>query len=91
MPAKKQQDQPAAEVKEDHRPQNAAIGKQVLRVLGQPANLCRVQVWRLWEDHYRVNVLVGELATTRVAHSYFLVTDSGGNIVASTPAITRQY
>jgi len=91
MPAKKQSEQPATELKENQQAQNAEIGKHVLRVLGQPANLCRIQVWRLWEDHYWVNVLVGELATTRVAHSYFLVTDGGGNIVASTPEIKRQY
>jgi hypothetical protein len=28
---------------------------------------------------------------TKVAHSYFLVADSDGNIVASTPKITKQY
>jgi hypothetical protein len=39
-----------------------------------------------------VNVLVGaEAASAKVAHSYFLVADLDGNIVESTPTITRRY
>ncbi len=76
----------------DHPPQNAVIGGQVLRALGQPGDLHRVEVRPLWEGHYRVNVLVGpDAASVRVAHSYFLVTDGGGTIQAATPPITRQY
>ena len=76
----------------DHAQQNAAIGGQVLRALGQPSDLHRVEVRSLWEDHYRVNVLVGlDAASVRVAHSYFLVTDGKGTIEAATPPITRQY
>jgi hypothetical protein len=38
-----------------------------------------------------VNILVGlDAASVKVAHSYFLVADSDGNILASTPKITRQ-
>ena len=37
----------------------AVIGKHVLRALGEPGNLLRVEVRRLWADHYRANVLVG--------------------------------
>jgi hypothetical protein len=51
-----------------------------------------VQVRSLWGDHYRVNVFVGpDPAMAKVAHSYFLVADGDGNILASTPTITRQY
>jgi len=32
-----------------------------------------------------------DAASVRVAHSYFLVADSNGNIVTSTPKITRHY
>jgi hypothetical protein len=70
----------------------ALIGEWVLRTLGKPHGLRGVQVRHLWEDHYRVNVLVGQdAASARVAHSYFLVADQEGDISASTPEITRQY
>ena len=89
----KQQDQQLADQEKQERQQlSAAIGKQVMRTLGQPGDLHSVQVRHLWEDHYRVNVLVGADATSaRVANSYYLVADSEGNIIASTPEITRQY
>jgi hypothetical protein len=46
----------------------------------------------LWEDHYRVNVLVGfDAASTRVAHSYFLVVDSAGKVLTTTPTLRRHY
>jgi hypothetical protein len=71
---------------------NTLIGAQVIRTLGEPTGLHTVQVRRLWEDHYRVNVFVGVDATTaKVAHSYFLVADGDGNVIASTPEITRRY
>jgi hypothetical protein len=70
---------------------HAAIGGHVLQALGQPGGLYQVDVRPLWEDHYRVNVLVGaDAASARVAHSFFLVT-GGGKILASTPKITLQY
>ena len=68
------------------------VGGHVLRLLGKPADLHKVQVRHLWEDHYRVNVLVGEdAACIKFAHSFCLVADDAGNILASTPQITRQY
>jgi hypothetical protein len=75
------------------RPQlEATIRGHVVHALGQPGDLQRVQVRSLWGDHYRVNVFVGpDAATAKVAHSYFLVADGDGNILASTPTITRQY
>jgi hypothetical protein len=75
-----------------HHHLNGAISKQVLLGLGQPQGLHLVQVRFLWEDHYRVNVFVGvDAASAKVAHSYFLVADSAGNILASTPKITSRY
>jgi hypothetical protein len=51
-----------------------------------------VDVRQLWEQHYRVNVLVGvNLASARVAHSYFLVTDGDGNVVTAEPKLSRHY
>jgi hypothetical protein len=72
--------------------QNALIGEQVIHTLGTPDDLHNLQVRRLWEDHYRVNVLIGTGATTaRIANSYFVKADSNGNIVRSNPKITKLY
>ena len=68
------------------------VAEGVLHALGEPSGLLKVQVRQLWEGHYRVNVFTGaDAACARVAHSYFLVADGDGNIVASTPKIARQY
>jgi hypothetical protein len=71
---------------------DAAIGQQVIASLGQPDDLHKVLVRRLWENHYRVNVFVGvDEVSNKIAHSYFLVADGDGKIVSSTPKITRKY
>src|SRR4051794_7719494 len=71
---------------------NALVGEQVLHALGEPSDLLKVQVRALWEATYRVNVFVGvDAASARVAHSYFVVADGDGNILASTPEVRRQY
>ncbi len=71
---------------------NALIGEQVIQTLGQPNGLYSVQVRRLWEDHYRVNIFVGvDAVSTKIAQSFFLVVDGDGNIIASAPKITKQY
>jgi hypothetical protein len=69
-----------------------AVGRSVLRELGEPTGGHRVDVRELWADHYRVNVFVGaEFWSMRLAHSYFLVTDPDGNIIEASPRITQQY
>ena len=71
---------------------NALIGKRVIHTLGEPADLLQVQVRRLWENHYRVNILIGaDVASGKVANSYFLLADGDGNILQSTPKILKQY
>ena len=68
------------------------IREQVIHALGKPMDLRSVQVRKVWDDHYRVNVLVSvDAVSVKVVHSYFLVADSAGNIIASTPRISRQY
>ena len=68
----------------------ALIGKQVLHVLGEPRNLLKVQVRSLWDSYYRVNVLVGVDATcAKIPHSYFVVADGDGNVLAATPKIHK--
>lgn len=92
MPKQQQSTPPAEREKSDGLQMTATIGNHVIHALGQPGSLHRVQVRQLWEDRYRVNVFVGvDAASAKVAHSFFLVTDSAGNITASTPTITRQY
>jgi hypothetical protein len=90
MPATQQDDRAKrAHGRTDH---DAAISTHVLKALGQPADGYRVVVRRLWDDHYRVNVLVGpDIMSTTIAHSYFLVTDGDGNVSGATPTITRRY
>jgi hypothetical protein len=71
---------------------NALIGEQVIHILGKPRDLVKLQVRPLWEDNYRVNVYVGvDVASARVAHSFFVVASSDGNVLASTPQIARHY
>jgi hypothetical protein len=81
-----------AQEKEERQHLAAAIGKRVIHTLGKPGDLHLVQVRHLWEDHFRVNVLVGgDAASAKIVHSYFLVADLDGNIIESTPKITKQY
>jgi hypothetical protein len=92
MSTKQQDKQHPDQDKQDRQQLKALIGKHVMHTLGQPGDLLGVQVRQLWEDHYRVNILVGtDAASVKVAHSYFLVADSDGNIIASTPTIAKQY
>jgi hypothetical protein len=71
---------------------SALIAEQVVHILGKPEGLHQVQVRPLWGNYFRVNVLTGpDAASVRVANSYFLKADGEGNIVESTPKITRQH
>ena len=71
---------------------NALIREQILHALGEPGGLLQVAVRPLWENRYRVNVYVGpDVVSAKVAHSYFLEIGGEGNIIASTPKITRRY
>jgi hypothetical protein len=92
MSAQNESKQQRALEKADRERLAAVIGSRVIHSLGQPADLHVVKVRHLWEDCYRVNVLVGaDTASAKVLHSYFLVVDLAGNIIESTPKITRQY
>jgi hypothetical protein len=86
------QDETKRVTEEQKQQMNAKIGGQVMSTLGQPSGLHGTQVRLLWKDHYRVNVLVGlDAVSAKVAHSYFLVADSDGNVITSTPKIKREY
>jgi hypothetical protein len=69
---------------------NALIGEQVVHTLGELNSLHKVQVCRLWNDRYRVNIFIGpNPLSVKIANSYFVEVDSNGNIVASRPRITK--
>jgi hypothetical protein len=92
MTASQQREQVEGLERRKREAREALIRERVIRALGEPGDLLAVQVRRLWEDHFQVNVLVGEdAASARVANSYFLVADGDGNIIRSTPGITKQY
>jgi hypothetical protein len=92
MPTNKQDQQATGTPEQGRRERDTLLGGQVLRALGRPAALRGVHVRQLWEDHYRVNVLVGaDAASARVLHSFFLVTDGDGNVLTAAPKITRRY
>jgi hypothetical protein len=94
MPNKLQYEQPKEEnlEKDKRETLNDLIREQVIHALGTPIDLRKVQVRKVWKDHYRVNVIVGVNAgSVRVANSYFLTIDSDGGLIAATPEITKQY
>jgi len=92
MATKQQEKQTSDSEKQERQQISALIGKTVLHTLGQPGNLIRVQVRTLWGDYFRVNVLVGpDVASVKIAHSYFLLADAEGNILSSTPKIVKKY
>lgn len=92
MPTKEQDKQQGELAKQTHEQRSSVIVGQLLQALGRPASLYRVEVRHLWEGRYRANVFVGaDAASTRVAHSFFMVADEDGNIMASSPIITRKY
>lgn len=93
MPNKQQIEQPKDEMKQARSETlNNLISEQVIHALGTPIDLRNVQVRKVWDDHYRVNVFVGMNAgSVRVANSFLVVSDSDGRLIGSTPTITKQY
>jgi hypothetical protein len=92
MPMKQIDEQPTVPANSDRHQIVIAIGRVVLGTLGRPTDLHRMEVRWLWERYYRANVFVGTVSTGfRIAHSFFLVADSDGKILESTPRITSQY
>jgi hypothetical protein len=92
MATKQQEKQITEEAKSSRQQMTTVIGKNVLTALGHPGNLIRVQVRTLWGDYFRANVLVGpDVASVKIADSFFLSADASGNIVTCTPAIVKKY
>lgn len=92
MPTKQPGTPNAAHETEERQQRQAVIGRHLMDALGEPDDPHAVQVRWLWDNYYRVNVYIGQnLASARIASSFFLVTDGDGNIVESTPKLTRRY
>jgi hypothetical protein len=92
MAIKEQADKSKEIEKHQREKLKTLIREQVMHTLGEPGNLLHVQVRSLWENFYRVNVLIGpDVVSGKVANSYFLSADVDGKIVQSTPKIIKQY
>jgi hypothetical protein len=93
MPNKLQCEQPKDEMKRDERETlDYRIREQVIHALGKPTDLRNIQVRRVWDGHYRVNVIVGiNAGSAKIANSYLLEIASDGSLIAATPKITKQY
>jgi hypothetical protein len=76
----------------ERSPPDAAIRAGIITALGHPPGLFRVAVLKLWENHYRVNVMTGlDPTSVRISHSYFVRTGDAGELVSTIPRITRLY
>jgi hypothetical protein len=92
MSPTQQDDQTTEQKKQEGGLLEAVVRDNVMSDLGWPAEPHRVQVRCVWGTHYRVNVFVGpDVASFKVAHSYFLEADENGKILTSSPPITRVY
>jgi hypothetical protein len=92
MTTKSQQGQGRDKERFERDSLHTRIGQKILSTLGRPGDVHAVQVRHLWEDNYRVNVLVGpSAAAARVAHSYFVVVNGEGDIVTAAPVIAPRY
>jgi hypothetical protein len=92
MSKAKQPEAAQNDARQEHERLGRLIGRQIIQTLGEPPGLQQVQVRRLWDDCFRVNVLIGgDAVSAKVAHSYFLVADGEGKVVTSSPMITKEY
>lgn len=87
-----QPDEEAIREKKRHEHIADAVGVSVMNALGHPSNLFRVSVFRLWKDHYRVNVQTRyDAVSVHITHSFFVSADDAGNVVESNPRLARVY
>jgi hypothetical protein len=83
---------PEAVVTPDELKRKEVIRVSVLKALGRPSELLRVNVMPLWGNHFRVNIVTGEDATAvTIPNSYFVTVDERGTILRSEPIIQKLY
>jgi hypothetical protein len=92
MAVKREAEQPSKAENQGHTALDVLVGENVLRTLGRPPGMQRLQVRCLWATYYRVNVFVGEdIASARITNSYFVQAKPDGTVLQAEPPITRQY
>lgn len=65
------------------------IRSQVVGTLGEQDCFQHIQVRRLWENRYRVNVLAGSSSLcVEILHSFFVISDDEGTILTSLPEMS---
>ena len=70
----------------------ASIVRAVMGALGRPTDFLRATVRPVGSENFRVNVMTGpDVASARLAHSFFVTADETGTVTGSTPAITKHY
>lgn len=68
------------------------VRSSVIAALGRPPGLFDVSVRTLWDNQFRVNVLVGpDITAIRIAHSFFVKAGPSGEILSAMPQIIKQY
>ena len=92
MPTQNEEVQEKAQKIRKRQELKDSVGEQVLRALGAPGDLLRLQVRHLWDQCYRVNVFVGlDASAARIAHSYFVLTNGEGSVIDSRPMLSKKY
>jgi len=74
----------------------AAIRQKVLKRLGKPKNLMKVEVSKLWEKTYRVNVWIQYLSENDVTQKYeicdsFFAKVTKNGVLKTEPIIVKKY
>ena len=92
MPMTQQNEQQKNLEQDKRQTLNTLIEAQVIQALGAPHDLLKVWVRPLWDNTYRVNVLIGtDITSAKIANSFFLAVDAEGCIMTCTPTMTKEY
>lgn len=66
------------------------IIRSVMEELGRPVGFLKATIRAVGDHNFRVNVLTGpDVASARIAHSFFVTADDAGRVTGSTPAIRK--
>ncbi|CAN5459602.1 hypothetical protein BH11PLA2_BH11PLA2_49840 [soil metagenome] len=76
----------------ERTPTGNVVRTNVIAALGRPPGLYEVAVRSLWDNRYRVNVMIGaDITNVHIAHSFFVEAGDNGDIISSQPLITKLY
>lgn len=85
------------ETKPEKREFCEQVAHQVLDAIGKAKDMFRIRAIHLFGRSYRVNVQrtikgdYGGYDKVLITDSYFITTDDGGKIVASSPTLVKKY